>query len=418
MAKFDVFGNLWVSYIGGSDELALSTNGGVSFVDVITSGIGGDYPGVAVGPDGTGAQSVWAYGDNGATIAARGAKVTGLGAFGPFTASQSATVGQFGDISIGHDGRVTVTGTHCSGSQNGPCPIKVATDFNGLAAGGFSAPVTVVTSNVGTFTPIPAMDSRTIHACPNLAYNQKSGRLYITYTDRPSTGSADTDIYVQSSADGGATWNPRIKLNDDGATGKSQFYSDIDIDETTAGHIAVTWYDARNSAANNSAQIYATATDARRGGWVPNVMVATGLSNANLGNNSFEFGDYDTMDFYGGQFWRTWTDNASPSTLVPANTDAPGDQDMATARVDVTVTPDPIPNPNGEGNEIGNPVNAPKTFNLQRAPLARVINRIAPVQNEPSETRIDTPTMGVRGTPTPLEAIADQVLANEFALGF
>jgi hypothetical protein len=284
---------------------------------------------------------VWAYGDSGATIFARGAKVTGLGAFGAFTASQSVTVGQFGDISIGKDGRVTVTGTHCTGSANGPCPIKVATDFNGLAAGGFSAPVTVLVSNVGTFTPIPAMDTRTIHAHPNLSYNQLSGRLYLTYTDRPSTGSADTDIYVQSSADGGATWNPRLKLNDDGATGKSQFYSDIDVDETT-GYIAATWYDARNSAGNNSAQIYGTATAFRRGGWEPNVMIATGLSDANVGNNSFEFGDYDTMDYHGGEFWRSWTDNASPSTLTPSNTDAPGDQDMATARVTVTVTLDPI----------------------------------------------------------------------------
>src|SRR5262245_20945583 len=41
------------------------------------------------------------------------------------------------------------------------------------------------------------------------------------------------------------------------------------------------------------------------------------------------------MRFYGGAFYRSWADNASPSTLNPPNTDAPTDQDMATARVDV-----------------------------------------------------------------------------------
>jgi hypothetical protein len=341
-AVFDKFGNLFVSYINGSgsDSLAMSTNGGASFTSLLSSGIGFDYPGVAVGPDGTGQNSVWAFGSSsGATMSARGAQVTGLGLVGTFTAAQTSVVGQFGDIAIGKDGRVTISGTHCTGSSNGPCPIKVATDFNGLAAGGFSAPVTVVTSNVGTFTPIPAEDNRTIHAHPNQSYDIKSGRLYLTYTDRPSTGSADTDIYMQFSNDG-VSWEPRIKLNDDGATGKSQFFSDIDVDETT-GRIAATWYDARNSPTNDAAQIYASVSAKRGYEWIPNVQIATGLSNANQAG-SFEFGDYDTMDFYGGVFYRTWADNASPSTLTPPNTDAPGDQDMATARVEVIFAPSPI----------------------------------------------------------------------------
>jgi hypothetical protein len=337
---FDQYGNLFVSYLTGSvvGALAMSTNGGVSFTSLVT-GVGSDYPGVAVGPDGTGFGSVWVYADNpGATIIARGAQVTGLGAVGAFTASQSVTVGQFGDIAVGKDGRVTVTGSDCTGHpSNGPCPVKVATDYNGLGGGGFSAAVTVVTSNVGTFTPIPAQMNRTIDAQPNLEYSPITGRLYMTYTDRPSTSSADTDIYETSSPDG-TSWSPPLKLNDDGATGASQFFSDIAIDPTT-GFIAVTWYDCRNSPGNNSAQIYGTATQFRRGGWVPNVPIATGISDADLASSSFEFGDFDTMRFYGGAFYRSWADNASPSTLSPPNTGAPTDQDMATARVDVTVTP-------------------------------------------------------------------------------
>jgi hypothetical protein len=381
-AVFDKFGNLFVSYIAGSggDRLALSTNGGASFVQLLSSGIGNDYPGVAVGPDGTGQGSVWAFGSSsGPTMSARGAQVTGLGAVGAFTAAQTVTVGQFGDIAIGKDGRVTISGTQCSGSANGPCPVKVATDYNGLAAGGFSTPVTVVTSNVGTFTPIPASDNRTIHAHPNQSYDLKSGRLYLTYTDRPSTSSNDTDIYVQHSDDG-ISWTPRIKLNDDGATGKSQFYSDIDVDETT-GFIAATWYDCRNSSTNVAAQIYATVTNQRGRGWVPNVQIATGLSNANLAS-SFEFGDYDTMDYHAGRFYRTWADNASPSTLVPPNTDAPGDQDIATARVDVTFTPSP-------GGTFGN--------GLDGVNLTDVVDRSQPA-TEVVRTDVLV-TYGTRGTP-------------------
>jgi hypothetical protein len=376
-AVFDKYGNLFVSYIGANDELALSTNGGASFVDLITTGIGSDYPGVAVGPDGTGASSVWAFGSSsGATMSARGAKVTGLGSIGAFTAAQTTTVGQFGGISIGSTGAVSITGTHCTGSANGPCPIKVATDANGLTAGGFSAPVTVVTSNVGTFTPIPAEDNRTIHAHPNLSYNQTSNRLFLTYTDRPAVGSADTDIYMQFSDNGGASWSPRIKMNDDGATGKSQFYSDICVDQTT-GRISTTWYDARNSPTNVAAQIYA-AGSMRGRDWTPNVQVATGLSNANLAS-SFEFGDYDDMDCHGGFFYRTWADNASPSTLTPSNTDAPSDQDIATARVDLIFTPSPDDWFKDEG--------------LDGTDFARVIGAVKPdVDSFQFQTPIVTPT--------------------------
>jgi hypothetical protein len=44
--------------------------------------------------------------------------------------------------------------------------------------------------------------------------------------------------------------------------------------------------------------------------WLPNVQIGTGLSNANAAS-SFEFGDYDTMDFHAGRFYRSWADNAS-----------------------------------------------------------------------------------------------------------
>jgi hypothetical protein len=370
-AAFDKYGNLFVSYLDGTinADLALSTDGGANFT-LLLNGVGADYPGLATGPDGAGFSSVWImYWAGGINQAVRGAQVTGLGAVGAFTAAQTVAVGQFGDIAVGRDGRVTVTGADDIGSSLGPSLINVATDFNGLAPGGFSAPVTVVTANVGTFTPIPAEDNRTIHPAPTPAYSHVNGRLFLVYTDRPSTVSDDTDIYVQTSDNGGLTWRPRIKLNDDGATGKSQFFPDIAVDQTTS-FIAVTWYDCRNSANNDSAQIYGVVSAKRGAFWEPNIQIGSALSNANVAG-SIEFGDYDTMDYTHGRFYRSWADNASPSTLTPANTDAPGDQDLATARVDVVFTPSPIPPHFGKHRlRPSQPSASPETATSAPAPIS------------------------------------------------
>jgi hypothetical protein len=425
-ASFDKYGNLFVSVLDGGTaaDLWISTNGGAN-LSVLLHGPGSDYPAVATGPDGTGASAVWfMYWSGGATQTVRGAQVTGLGAVGAFSAPQSAVIGQFGDLGVGADGRVTMTATHCLGSQNGPCQVKVATDFNGLAAGGFAAPVTVVTTNVGTFTPIPAEDNRTIHPHPNVAYTSYN-RLFLIYTDRPSTASADTDIYMHLS-DGGVLFSPRVKLNDDGATGKSQFYPDIAVDPTT-NFIAATWYDCRNSATNVAAQIYGTVSVKRGRNWEPNIQIASGLSNANLAG-SFEFGDYDTMDYYGGKFWRSWADNASPSTLVPPNTDAPGDQDQATASVTVVFTPSPFDD--FLANNGLDHLDAP-TFSTEWNPPPAPIpaqKPIVPVTTRGGETSIDmdspsvakpasvSPRLGLSTAATSAEA--GSPLESGLSLGF
>src|SRR5262249_15272106 len=142
-----------------------------------------------------------------------------------------------------------------------------------------------------------------------------------------------TDIYVRQSDDGGQSWTPRIKVNDD-ATTNSQFNPAIAVDQVTH-FIAVTWYDCRNSPGNNTAQIYGTVSTKRGRGWEPNVQIGAGLSSG-LAAGSFNFGDYDTMDYYNGTFFRSWGDNTNPSQLTPPN-NSTTQMDIGTARVDVTL---------------------------------------------------------------------------------
>src|SRR5262249_757858 len=154
---------------------------------------------------------------------------------------------------------------------------------------------------VGGFAPIAAQPSRTIDAEANVAYDYSggphNGRAYLAYVDRASTATDDTDIFVRFSDDNGATWSNPIRVNDDPpGNGKSQFQDAIAVDEST-GNVGITWYDTRNSAAaNNTAQIFASASTDGGVTWMPNVRVGAALSNSTVGAvGGFNYGDYDTM---------------------------------------------------------------------------------------------------------------------------
>ena len=87
-AAWDTFGNLFLVYINGSVNqinVILSTDGGATFSAPVTAGSGSvDQPSIAVGNG-----SVWVDWNSGGSMVARGAPVTGLGAWGPFNAQQT-----------------------------------------------------------------------------------------------------------------------------------------------------------------------------------------------------------------------------------------------------------------------------------------------------------------------------------------
>src|SRR5262249_14347002 len=139
---------------------------------------------------------------------------------------------------------------------------------------------------------------------------------YMAYTDEFPDESNDTDIYVRYSDDNGATWSERVRVNDDTGT-RSQFLPAIALDQTT-GNVAVTWYDSRNSSGatlNITAQVFGSVASDGGLTWSPNVQIGAGTSNGRQAD--FEWGDYDTMDFYGGVFYRTWADNSNSTSDNP-----------------------------------------------------------------------------------------------------
>jgi Regulator of chromosome condensation (RCC1) repeat/Immunoglobulin domain len=349
-AAWDSYGNLFLASLSDSLNImvAISTNGGASFRLLYeTPSSGNDQPTVVTGPSATSGQgSVWiSYTDPSNRLVAHGAAVTGLGAVGSFGSPEAApggtSGGDFGDIAIGPNGEVMVVYQN-NGSGPGPDSIKINLDPDGLGPAGFGPAVTATSTQVGGWTYIPAQNNRSVDAEAGLAWDRSggphNGRIYLMYTDRPNTSSADTDIYVRYSDDKGTNWSPRVRVNDDTVgNGKSQFLPKIALDQSS-GNIAVCFYDCRNSTANNRAEFWASASLDGGLTFVPNAKVSMGQSNSGApGTGGFDFGDYTGLAFFGGVFYPCWADNSNSTGDNPAG--ANNALDMYTARVKVPGPP-------------------------------------------------------------------------------
>ncbi|MBO0786765.1 MAG: exo-alpha-sialidase, partial [Actinobacteria bacterium] len=349
---WDRFGNLWMTYLvntNGHVLVAVSTDRGRTFskvaevVPTTPTGsrapagatpkrmrqpsnnphISGDQPSISVGPD-----SVWvSYTSFPSTVVqAFGASVTGLGAFGSFSAPEtvptSAGRGDFGDTAVGPDGQVMVTYQDQTNGQGGS-HIYTAVDANGLQPGGFSDPRLLAHSAVGGFDFIPAQPDRSVDAEANLAWDRSggphNGRVYAIWTQESPNESDNMDVMLQHSDDNGSTWSAPIRLNDD-QTANSQFMPAIAVDQAT-GNVAVSWYDSRDDLGtrgpgdtdgipNDDAQIWATYSTDGGATFAPNFRVSAGTFNAPDAQSGFDYGDYTHAAFQSGLFYPAWSDNS------------------------------------------------------------------------------------------------------------
>jgi hypothetical protein len=345
-AAFDQFGNLFVTYIDFTNrgttaaKVALSTDGGQTFSLLAAFPGNADQPAIA-----TGAGMVWVvWNDTDASqYVAAGARVAGRGLVDSFQAPEmlpGAKGGDFGNIVIGPSGQVMVVYQHIY-SNAGSDTIYVNTNSNGQGPGGFGPQVKVTDTNVGSNFFIPAQPNRLIDAEANLAWDRSggpdNGRVYLVYTDAPDVSSNDTDIFVRYSDDDGATWSPRIRVNDD-TTAASQFLPQIAVDQTT-GTLALAWYDARNSSdidtslGGTAVDIYTSVSTDGGQNFSPNVRVTQGRSTVKSGSG-FDFGDFNTMDFYNGVYYPVWADYSNSTD------DNPGaNSDVYTARITLGPAP-------------------------------------------------------------------------------
>ena len=322
-AAFDMFGNLFMARndtTSGGVMIGISTNGGATFTLLYqTANLNTDTPNIATGPSPTtGGQSVWVVFTDTSTveITAQGAPVNGLGNVGAFGPEQTVagSFGDYGDAVVGPNGQLMVA-YQDPFTGEGPDTILISVDPDGLGPMGFGPEIAATGTQIGSVAIIPAQPNLGVDSEAGIVWDNSggphNGRVYLMYTDRPSTVSYDMDIYVRYSDNAGATWSPRVRVNDDTlGNGKSQFNPKIALDQTS-GLIAVSFYDTRNSPPNSRAELWASISDDGGLTFSPNVKVSAGVSDANASlAGGFDFGYYVGLAFQSGAFYPCWADNS------------------------------------------------------------------------------------------------------------
>lgn len=123
---------------------------------------------------------------------------------------------------------------------------------------------------------------------PEGTVDPNSGRIYVVFA-QADTATSDTNIWLKSSGDGGATWSDRGKLNDDD-TNLDQYFPGVSV--APNGRVDVAWHDFRNDryyqpAATFAEELYWDAyhTSSTDGGatWTPNIRVSDRSMHKNEG---------------------------------------------------------------------------------------------------------------------------------------
>jgi uncharacterized repeat protein (TIGR01451 family) len=195
-----------------------------------------------------------------------------------------------------------------------------ALEFVKSADGGASFTTAAVAANIIPIPyELPNSDFRSPASLPAFAVSPVDGALYLAWADYRN---ADADIYFTSSTDGGATWSPQQRLNDDPlANGIDQFQPQVSV--APNGRVAVMWFDRRlacpdlpwippDHVGNENFCIDTFMTRSTDGGasWAPNIRASAqtwdwSLNLPNTGITGF-IGDYqgiassDEADF---PFW-------------------------------------------------------------------------------------------------------------------
>lgn len=125
------------------------------------------------------------------------------------------------------------------------------------------------------------------------------GRIYVTWTDYRN---GDLDVFCASSEDGGRTWTPATRVNDDPLhNGADQYFQWLAVDALD-GSVNVIFYDRRYDPANRK-QIVVLARSENG---------ARSFKNYAWTNRSFDpggafIGDYNGIAALGGRVFGAWT---------------------------------------------------------------------------------------------------------------
>jgi len=143
---------------------------------------------------------------------------------------------------------------------------------------------------------------------PQLAVGP-DGALHVVYVYGPGGGDV-IDAFYRRSYDGGATWEPEMRLNDDGTT-TDQFFPTVSVGANN-NRVVSTWYDRRNNTTNNYMFDYYGRVS-RDGGrnWNPSFRISDVSSPIYLDPSlaTCYHGDYDQQVQVKGCIYIAWSDD-------------------------------------------------------------------------------------------------------------
>jgi hypothetical protein len=186
----------------------------------------------------------------------------------------------------------------------------------------WGTPVTVSRKTLPFDIAIPAESFRGALVYPSLDVDRSSGihrgRIYCSWMDL--TPANVTDIFISYSDNGGASWSTPVPVTDQFLSAVDRFNHWMSVDAVT-GDVNVAFYDTRNDLTGSRYQTDYYLASSSDGGatWnAPDIRVSTVSSNEhdcngvlrclgiNYGNQQ---GDYEGLVSYGGVSYPVWTDS-------------------------------------------------------------------------------------------------------------
>jgi hypothetical protein len=160
---------------------------------------------------------------------------------------------------------------------------------------------------VSVFDPNTGEPVRTGDIIPEPAIDPATGQLYVVWQDSRFNGGQYDEVALSTSADGGQTWSSPIRVNT--PTGRPAFIPSVRVNPkgTVAGTIAVTYYDFRNLASDNTTTLptdYWLTTSTNKGlsfGGETHLAGSFDMKTAPDAEGFF-VGDYEGLDAMGTKF--------------------------------------------------------------------------------------------------------------------
>ncbi len=238
---------IWQRFGGsccGSNVLTRSANAGVSFETPVAVSLSPTFGTMAVGPDGT----LFASGIDGTTTQDLNTFVVSRS----LDAKNAAVSPTSSGVQVDLGGRM--------GVSSGPNPAGLLGEAN------------VAVDSSGSAT---------------------NGNVYLLASLVPDIGPDPLDVHFSRSIDGGQTWSPFVRVNDDASTSNWQWFGAHSV--APNGRIDVVWNDTRLLGLANMSQLFYSYSYDAGVSWAPNVAVSPTFNSFLGWPQQNKLGDYYTI---------------------------------------------------------------------------------------------------------------------------